>query len=232
MPPLVKVKVLFAQSRLTLWDPMDYSPPGSCVQGILQARILEWVAISYSRGSSAGMEPGSPALQADSLPSEPPGYWKHELSPCASGVYPEFCSSLCSEAFSVPLHAFVIWGKPFNVILVWSEKKKRERELRFQVLRPLYKTSVTLPDSKWGNVGSEKLSNSRACGETSSDDCGPPWCQSPSLGRECVSPHSWREELLGDTGDAGALPVVDGKLSLGNSLKAKVSIPQMWCYDF
>ena len=33
-------------------DPMDYSPPGSCVHWIFQARILEWVAISYSRGSS------------------------------------------------------------------------------------------------------------------------------------------------------------------------------------
>ena len=37
---------------LTLWNPIDCSPPGSSVQGILQARILEWVAISYSRGSS------------------------------------------------------------------------------------------------------------------------------------------------------------------------------------
>ena len=34
------------------WDPMDCSPPGSSVQGIHQARILEWVAISSSRGSS------------------------------------------------------------------------------------------------------------------------------------------------------------------------------------
>ena len=33
-------------------DPMDYSPPGSSVHGIPQARILEWVAISFSRGSS------------------------------------------------------------------------------------------------------------------------------------------------------------------------------------
>ena len=33
-------------------DPMDYSPPGSSVYGILQARILEWVAICFSRGSS------------------------------------------------------------------------------------------------------------------------------------------------------------------------------------
>ena len=36
----------------TLCDPMDCSPPGSCVHGILQARILEWVAVSSSRGSS------------------------------------------------------------------------------------------------------------------------------------------------------------------------------------
>ena len=41
-----------AQSHPTLCDPMDCSPPGSSVHGILQARILEWVAISSSRGSS------------------------------------------------------------------------------------------------------------------------------------------------------------------------------------
>ena len=39
--------VLVAQSCPTLCDPMDYSPPGSSVHGILQARILEWVAISF-----------------------------------------------------------------------------------------------------------------------------------------------------------------------------------------
>ena len=40
------------QSCLTFFDPMDCSPPGSSVHGILQARILEGVAISSSRGSS------------------------------------------------------------------------------------------------------------------------------------------------------------------------------------
>ena len=54
--------------------PIDYSPPGSSVHGILQARILEWVAIPFSRRSSQSCyQTGSPALQADSLPSEPPG---------------------------------------------------------------------------------------------------------------------------------------------------------------
>ena len=47
-----KVKVLVAQSCPTLCDPMDCSPPSSSVHGILQARILEWVAIPFSKGSS------------------------------------------------------------------------------------------------------------------------------------------------------------------------------------
>ena len=40
------------QSRLTLCDPMDFSLPGSSTHGIFQARVLEWAAISFSRGSS------------------------------------------------------------------------------------------------------------------------------------------------------------------------------------
>ena len=63
-----KVKVKVAQSNLTLCNPMD-----CIVHGILQARLLEWVAFLFSRGSSQPRnEPRSPALQADSLPAEPP----------------------------------------------------------------------------------------------------------------------------------------------------------------
>jgi len=47
----VKVKVLVPQLCLTLCDPMDCSPPGFSVHGILQARTLEWVAMYFSRGS-------------------------------------------------------------------------------------------------------------------------------------------------------------------------------------
>ena len=47
-----KMKVLVTQSNLTLWNPTDYSPPGPSVHAIVQARILEWVAIPFSRGSS------------------------------------------------------------------------------------------------------------------------------------------------------------------------------------
>ena len=46
------MEVLAAQSCLTLSDLVDYSPPGSPVHGILQARILEWVATPFSRGPS------------------------------------------------------------------------------------------------------------------------------------------------------------------------------------
>ena len=111
--------VSVAQSCLTLHDPMECSPPGFSVHGILQARILEWVAIAFSSGIRVGpkssdrcyhkkrghtesprvavwrlgqrlewvaiplpgdlpnsaIKPRSPALQADSLPSEPPGTW-------------------------------------------------------------------------------------------------------------------------------------------------------------
>ena len=60
--------MLVAQSCPTPCDRMDCSPPGSSVHGILQARILEWLAIPFSRESS---QPWSPALQAHSLASEP-----------------------------------------------------------------------------------------------------------------------------------------------------------------
>ena len=70
----VQTKVLVPQSCPTLCDPMDCSPPGSSVPGILQARILEWVVIpSPGNHQDPGIKPGSLALQVDSLPSEPSG---------------------------------------------------------------------------------------------------------------------------------------------------------------
>ena len=54
-----------AQSCPALCGPMDYSLPGSSVHGILQARILEWVAIPSSRGSfQSGIEPAPPVSPA------------------------------------------------------------------------------------------------------------------------------------------------------------------------
>ena len=49
---LLVVVVVVTKSCLTLGNPMDCSPPGSSIHGIFQARILEWIAISFSRGFS------------------------------------------------------------------------------------------------------------------------------------------------------------------------------------
>ena len=76
----------------SLW-PHDCAPPDSSVHRILQARMLEWVAIPFSPGDlpNAGIKPGSPAFQVDSLPSEPPGKLMRHL------VYLQFTISVyCS----------------------------------------------------------------------------------------------------------------------------------------
>ena len=54
-------------SRFSLCDPLDGSPPGSSVHGILQARTLEWFAVSFSHGPVA--KPVSSSLRAPCLPS-------------------------------------------------------------------------------------------------------------------------------------------------------------------
>ena len=67
--PYLLAVVVYSLNRVWLfYDPMDCSPPGSSVYGIFQARILEWGAISSSRGSSQGLNPWLLHWQADSLP--------------------------------------------------------------------------------------------------------------------------------------------------------------------
>ena len=79
-PPLqllFEVSCMHAQSCLTLGDPMDYNLSGSSVCGIFQARILEWVAISSSRGSSQSRDQTHVSCllhqEAGSLPVAQPG---------------------------------------------------------------------------------------------------------------------------------------------------------------
>ena len=62
-----------AQSCPTLCNHMDCSLPGSSIYGIFQARILEWIAISFSRGSSQPRDRTPYCRQTDALPSELPG---------------------------------------------------------------------------------------------------------------------------------------------------------------
>ena len=77
--------MLVAQLHLTLWNSMDCSPPGSSVYGILQARILEWVATSSSRGSSQSRDENWVSC---------PGGWFFTI--WASRVYKKWCQSRAS----------------------------------------------------------------------------------------------------------------------------------------
>ena len=101
------VKVLVAQSCPTLYDPMGCSPPGSSVHVILQARRLEWVAIPFSRGlPDPGIEPGSPALQADSIPPEVTAVHRTYRKPLEPGQYKASWGCLGSHRASPTLSSF------------------------------------------------------------------------------------------------------------------------------
>ena len=98
-------EVKVAQSCLLLCDPMDYT-----VHGIIQARILEWIAFPFSRGRpNPGIKPRSPALQVDSSPAEPPGKPKNTGLRSLSLLQPIF---LTQESNRVLLHCRQILYQP------------------------------------------------------------------------------------------------------------------------
>ena len=105
------MKVQVAQSCPTLCDPMDYT-----VHGILQARTLEWVPFPPPGDlPNPGIEPRSPALQADSLPAEPPGKPKNtgvgNLS-LLQGIFPTQESNWESPALQADYLPTELSGKP------------------------------------------------------------------------------------------------------------------------
>ena len=104
-----------------------HSLPGSSVHGFLQARRLEWVAISFSRGSSQpGIEPGSHALQADSLPSEPSRkpYW---IQKCPVECVPDLYSGLSAKHGPSELqHIFIVLFRELTAILFNSVSEELE----------------------------------------------------------------------------------------------------------
>ena len=132
-PSMVVGVCLITQSCLTLFNPTDCSPPDSSVHGIPQARILEeWVAISFSGDlPNLGIEPGSPALQADSLPlshlgspssmvnyMQPPKhaflprprYFKRNYKPhSVLSIYQIFLRCICLSKVDLPaFYAFIL----------------------------------------------------------------------------------------------------------------------------
>ena len=97
---------LVTQSCPTLCDPVDCSPPGSSVHLILQAGILEWVAMpSPGDHPNPGMEARSPPLQVDSLPSEPPEnpFTDNQFSSVAQ-LCPTLCDPMNRSTPSLPVH--------------------------------------------------------------------------------------------------------------------------------
>ena len=69
-----KTVVVYSLSFVWLfWDPMNCSQSGSSVHGILQARILEWVAISFSKGSSQPRDQTCISCSAEFFTTDPPG---------------------------------------------------------------------------------------------------------------------------------------------------------------
>ena len=106
------------QSCPTLCNSMDYSLPDSSVHGILWARILEWVAFPFSRGSShPRIEPRSPALQVVFSPAEPQGKLKNtgvgSLS-LLQGIFLTQCLLHCKWI----LYQLSYQGSPFSMYLL------------------------------------------------------------------------------------------------------------------
>ena len=116
---------LVAKSCWTLCNPTDYSPPDSSVCGISQARILEWVAMTSSRGSSQTQGSNMHPLcllhwQASSLPLGPPGKpLCKEDSESPSHALPEkdahTPSSICSDLYLPDTRAALILCLPFLI---------------------------------------------------------------------------------------------------------------------
>ena len=97
---------LVAQSCPTLCDPMDSSPPGSSVYGIIQARILEWVAMPSSRESSQPRnrtQVRSPTFQVDSLVTIN-SFMDNQQGPTTQHM--ELCSGICGS-----LDGRGVWGR-------------------------------------------------------------------------------------------------------------------------
>ena len=107
-----------------LWDLMACSPPGSSVLAILQASLLEWVALPFSRDSSWPKDQTQfPALQVDCLPSEPLGKPKFYLQKCNMCEIDMFVKFSCISSFYealVTVKKWDCWLK--NIDHHWEEK--------------------------------------------------------------------------------------------------------------
>ena len=109
----LQVKLLFTHSRLMLCKPMDCSPPGPSVHGILKVRILEWIVMPSSMGSSLPRDQTqvSSALEGDILTIGPPGNF-HQLS-----------FKLCRVTFQVATQPFLSREAPWSESPRWNASR-------------------------------------------------------------------------------------------------------------
>ena len=109
--PREKVKVLVTHSCLILCDLMNCSIPGSSVLGILQARILEWVAISFSRESLPARDRTQTSCNAGrfftSLPCEPPR--KHLSSPTRDETHVSYIGRWILNCWTTTQGKSLLW---------------------------------------------------------------------------------------------------------------------------
>ena len=132
-----EMKVLVAQSCLTLCDPMDCSPPGPSVHGILQARILEWAAITLSRGSSQPRDRTQVSCTAVRLFTS----LSHQRSPV--------------EMQRIPFYEFQNSGH----LSIWKLQYKKAWSFNYNIAE--WESSILLLSSDfldlwWGTEGSSK----------------------------------------------------------------------------
>ena len=137
------VCVSVAQSCPTLCDPMDCSPPGSSVHRILQARILEWVAKSFSRGSST--------WQADSLPFEPPGkifLQCYRSKPEALKQWQQTLRATEKWGLALEKKKCTDWGKQCaHMLRVQKHKEKWKGSMQY------YEKTQNFKEELWTGVG-------------------------------------------------------------------------------
>ena len=134
-----RIKVLVARSGPTSCNTMDYSPPGTSVHGISQARILEWVAIPFSRESSQPRDPN-------------PSLWHWQV-----GSLPLSHTKMGSLSY---LEFIIVYGirEYSNFTLIFTVQGTSEVGDRWA---PGWKFTISQPPLciSWGNIGGFQLRN-------------------------------------------------------------------------
>ena len=139
-----KVKWSESQSCPTLCDPRDYT-----VHGILQARILEWVAIPFLGNlPNPGIKPRSPVLQADSLPAEPSEKPKVDLEWKGRHVDHKEAKFHCKDKPIPPVNGYVSWFqlRLSQVILDTWRGTVKERLLFPFLLKKITRKKLNMTD--------------------------------------------------------------------------------------